>query len=50
MLYTARPNYICPVDRTSERELEALKAHESQFASTWQTFNAKRFLRPMAGR
>jgi len=38
LYYTARPNYIRPVDRTFERKLEALKAHESQFASTWQTF------------
>lgn len=38
LYYTAKPNYLHPVDRTFERKLEALKAHESQFAHTWQTF------------
>jgi LmbE family N-acetylglucosaminyl deacetylase len=46
LYYTARPNYFHPVDRTFERKLEALKAHESQFAATWQTLEL--YLRVLA--
>lgn len=46
LYYTAKPNFLKPVDKTFERKLQALKMHESQFSSNWGLFEL--FLRVVA--